>query len=155
MIFERQPRETAKAYAAFQVYLGQGPERSLAATAKHLGKCKKITEKWSKKYDWQARVAAHGDHLTLVDRARHHSRPSTISASLGSMEYQFARCGSTRRAVDPLLFSAGKKLELPARQLLRDNRFTLCGKFESARPALGCMIVQSPLPGCPTHNVAS
>jgi hypothetical protein len=68
MVFERQPRETAKAFAAFSEYLNMGPERSLAAVGAKLGKSKVMMEKWSRKYDWPARVAAHGGHLALVER---------------------------------------------------------------------------------------
>lgn len=68
MIFERQPRETSKAFAAFQEYLALGPERSLAAVGAKLGKSKVMMEKWSRKYDWPARVAAHGAHLALIER---------------------------------------------------------------------------------------
>ena len=68
LMFERQPRESAKAFAAFQEYLGLGPERSLAAVGEKLGKSKVMMEKWSRKYDWPARVAAHGAHLALVER---------------------------------------------------------------------------------------
>lgn len=68
MIFERQPRETSKAFAAFQEYLAMGPERSLSGVGAKLGKSKVMMEKWSRKYDWPARVAAHGAHLALVER---------------------------------------------------------------------------------------
>jgi len=68
MVFERQPRESAKAFAAFSAYLGMGPERSLAAVGEKLGKSKGMMERWSRKYDWPARVAAHGAHLGLVER---------------------------------------------------------------------------------------
>src|SRR5262249_40532364 len=66
--FERQPRETMKAYAAFKVYLGLGPERSLVAAGRKLGKCRAVMERWSAKYDWVSRVQAHGAHLAEVER---------------------------------------------------------------------------------------
>lgn len=68
LMFERQPRESDKAFAAFTAYLGMGPERSLAAVGAKLGKSKVMMEKWSRKFDWAARVAAHGAHLALVER---------------------------------------------------------------------------------------
>ena len=68
MAFEQQPRESAKAFAAFKLYLEMGPERSLAAVGAKLGKSKVMMEKWSSKYDWSARVAAHGAHLATVER---------------------------------------------------------------------------------------
>jgi len=68
MEFEQKPRESAKAFAAFKVYLDLGPERSLAATGEKLGKSKVMMEKWSSKFDWPARVAAHGAHLAIFER---------------------------------------------------------------------------------------
>jgi hypothetical protein len=68
MMFERQPRESAKAYAAFRAYLESGPERSLAAVAQKLGKSKTMIERWSRKFDWTARVLAHAAHLAELER---------------------------------------------------------------------------------------
>jgi hypothetical protein len=68
MAFEQQPRESAKAFAAFSVYLGMGPERSLEAVGQKLGKSKVMMEKWSRRFDWLARVRVHGEHLAMVER---------------------------------------------------------------------------------------
>ena len=68
MAFEQQPRESAKAFAAFSLYLSMGPERSLTAVGAKLGKSKVMMEKWSRRFDWPARVVAHGGHLALVER---------------------------------------------------------------------------------------
>ena len=66
--FEQQPNESAKAFAAFTVYLGMGAERSLAAVGKQLGKSEPLMKRWSRKFDWSARVQAHAAHLALVER---------------------------------------------------------------------------------------
>ncbi len=68
LAFEQQPKESDKAFAAFSVYLSQGPERSLAKTAAKLGRSKVLMEKWSSKFDWPARVAAYNAHMALVER---------------------------------------------------------------------------------------
>jgi hypothetical protein len=68
MEFEQLPRETNKAFAAFRAYLDMGPERSLAAVGAKLGKSKVMMEKWSRKYDWCARVAAHAAHVAEQER---------------------------------------------------------------------------------------
>ncbi len=68
LAFEQQPRESDKAFAAFSMYLSQGPERSLAKVAAKLGKGERIMEKWSKKFDWGERVKAHGAYLAVVER---------------------------------------------------------------------------------------
>lgn len=68
MIFERQERESDKAFAAFKTYLELGPERSLAVAGDKLGKSKRMMEKWSRKFDWPARVQAHAAHLADIER---------------------------------------------------------------------------------------
>jgi hypothetical protein len=66
--FEQQPRESSKAFAAFQVYLRMGPQRSLAAVGQQLGKSTVVIERWSTKFDWVSRVQAHAAHLAEVER---------------------------------------------------------------------------------------
>lgn len=68
MIFERQERESDKAFAAFKTYLELGPERSLAVVADKLDKSKTMIERWSRKFDWPARVQAHSAHLADIER---------------------------------------------------------------------------------------
>ena len=66
--FEQQPKESAKAFAAFAMYLSLGPERSLAAVARKLSKSEQLLKRWSAKYDWASRVQAHAAHLAIVER---------------------------------------------------------------------------------------
>jgi len=66
--FEQQPRESNKAFAAFSLYLNLGSERSLATVAQKLHKSVTMLGRWSAKFDWAARVAAHGAHLAVVER---------------------------------------------------------------------------------------
>ena len=66
--FEKQPRESAKAFAAFSLYLSQGAERSTREVGKQLGKSEGLIERWAAKFDWRSRVAAHGAHLAIVER---------------------------------------------------------------------------------------
>ncbi len=68
LAFEQQRKESDKAFAAFSLYLSQGPERSLAKTAAKLSRSKVLMEKWSSKFDWPARVAAYNSHMALVER---------------------------------------------------------------------------------------
>jgi hypothetical protein len=68
MVFEKQERESNKAFAAFKTYLELGSERSLATVAERLGKSKTMIERWSRKFDWPARVQAHTAHLADVER---------------------------------------------------------------------------------------
>ena len=65
--FEQQPKESAKAFEAFSVYLAMGPERSLAAVGQRLGKSVGLVERWSAKFDWPARVQAQAAYLATVE----------------------------------------------------------------------------------------
>ena len=68
MAFEKQPRESDKAFAAFSLYLSLGPERSTREVGKQLGKSEGLIERWAAKVDWRSRVAAHTAHLAMVER---------------------------------------------------------------------------------------
>lgn len=68
LMFEQQPKESAKAFAAFSLYLSLGAERSTREVGKRLGKSEGLIERWSAKFDWRSRVAAHAAHLALVER---------------------------------------------------------------------------------------
>ena len=68
MTFEQQTRESNKAFAAFKTYLELGAQRSLADVADQHGKSKTMIERWSRRFDWPARVQAHAAHLALVER---------------------------------------------------------------------------------------
>ena len=67
-LFEQQPKESAKAFAAFSLYLNMGSERSLAEVAQKLHKSVTMLGRWSAKFDWPARVQAHAAHLAGVER---------------------------------------------------------------------------------------
>ncbi len=66
--FEQQPRETSKAFAAFSAYLSLGPERTLSGAGNKVGKCTRLMEQWSRKYEWVGRARAYSAHLAVVER---------------------------------------------------------------------------------------
>jgi hypothetical protein len=68
LMFEKQPRESDKAFAAFNLYLSQGAERSIEECARKFLKSSRLLRRWAKKFDWPARVAAHAAHLAIVER---------------------------------------------------------------------------------------
>lgn len=67
-LFEQQPKESNKAFAAFTLYLGMGAERSIPAVAGKLSKSVGLVQRWSSKFDWPARVQAHSEHLAVTER---------------------------------------------------------------------------------------
>jgi len=68
MMFEQQPRESNKAIAAFREYLDMGAERSLVTVAAKVGKSKTMIERWSRRFDWPARVQAQAAQVAEVER---------------------------------------------------------------------------------------
>ena len=68
LLFEQQPKESAKAFAAFSAYLGMGPERSLMEVSRRLAKSRTLLDRWSKRFDWPSRLQAHADHFAVVER---------------------------------------------------------------------------------------
>ncbi|MEI8292237.1 MAG: hypothetical protein WCH99_22430 [Verrucomicrobiota bacterium] len=66
--FEQQNNESNKAFAAFSLYLSLGPQRSTREVGEKLGKSEGLIERWSSKFGWTDRVAAHGAHLAKVER---------------------------------------------------------------------------------------
>ena len=66
--FEQQPKESAKAFAAFALYLSLGPERSIQAVSRKLSKSHTIIGRWSGRWRWVERVGAYAAHLATVER---------------------------------------------------------------------------------------
>jgi len=66
--FEQQTKESDKAFAAFALYLSMGSERSTAAVATKLTKSEQLVRRWSARWRWTERVAAHAAHLAAVER---------------------------------------------------------------------------------------
>jgi hypothetical protein len=56
--WDRQPNESAVAYAAFRTYLLEGAARSTTKVARACGKHKSLMDRWSAAHRWVARVDA-------------------------------------------------------------------------------------------------
>jgi hypothetical protein len=68
LAFEQQPKESDKAFAAFSLYLSLGSERSIDEVARKLNKSRTIIGRWSGRWQWVDRVAAHAAHLAVIER---------------------------------------------------------------------------------------
>jgi hypothetical protein len=88
LMFEQQPRESNKAFAAFSLYLSLGPQRSTREVGEKLGKSEGLIGRWSSKFDWPARVAAHGAHLAVVEREAIAAAARSKAAEWESREQQ-------------------------------------------------------------------
>ncbi len=53
---EQLPNESARGYAAFKKYVEMGDKRSIRKLCRKHGRDRSTCEKWSKKYQWQARI---------------------------------------------------------------------------------------------------
>jgi len=106
MIFEQQPRESAKAFAAFSLYLSLGPQRSLTEVAQKLHKSVTMLGRWSAKFDWPARVAAHGAHLAIVEREAIEAAARGKAAEWSSREQKLRE---TEWAMHEAAIAAAKK----------------------------------------------
>ena len=67
-LFEQQPKESGKAFAAFVDYLGMGPERSLEAVRVKCGKSARLIPRWSSRWNWTERVQAHAAWVAGIER---------------------------------------------------------------------------------------
>jgi hypothetical protein len=68
MVFDRQRRESSKAFAAFQTYVELGLERSHVVVAEKHGISRRMIHKWAKKFGWTERIAARDAYLGEVER---------------------------------------------------------------------------------------
>jgi hypothetical protein len=60
--WEREAKESAKAFEAFSAYRDMGPVRSINNVAERLGKHSSLISGWSSKHSWVKRVRAWDDH---------------------------------------------------------------------------------------------
>ncbi len=69
-LWERQPRESAKAFGAFVMYRDlPASERSLVKVAQKLAKSDGTVARWSTRFAWVARAEAHDDEQDRHKRA--------------------------------------------------------------------------------------
>ena len=106
MIFEKLPRESDKAFAAFSLYLSQGAERSTREVGKQLGKSEGLIERWAAKFDWRSRVDAHAAHLAIVEREALEATARGKAAEWSSREQKLRE---TEWAMHEAAIAAAKK----------------------------------------------
>jgi hypothetical protein len=67
-VFEQQAKESAKAFAAFSLYLSLGSERSLGAVAQKVTKSSRLLKRWSSRWSWCERVRAYDENLAAIEQ---------------------------------------------------------------------------------------
>lgn len=78
--WERQPAESAKAFAAFRLYCEMGAERTTLKVAKHCQRSASLMRKWARTHGWSERARALDVHLDTVRRAEEDRRLRTVCA---------------------------------------------------------------------------
>lgn len=61
--WERQPKESSQAFAAFDCYCRMGAERSLSKVSQVLHKSKTLLGRWSSEWEWVKRCQAYDNFL--------------------------------------------------------------------------------------------
>ena len=61
--WERQPKETAQAFEAFDLYCKMGAERSLRKVEQQLNKSHALIGRWSSTWSWQKRSRDYDNEL--------------------------------------------------------------------------------------------
>jgi len=103
------PRESAKAFHAFQIYRDLGPKRSLAKVAKKLGISRQLIERWSKQHSWQKRI-----RVLMIADAERSARAAEQAALNIAEEMERERARFRQRAI-----TASRKATERALQILK------------------------------------
>jgi hypothetical protein len=109
--WQQQTDETAKAFQAAEAYFQMGPNRSLVAVAKKLGKNVSLMERWSKRWAWTRRARLFDEHLS---RQKQNAMDEVAQAqALAWQERDEARRQQKWDTSQQMLSKAEKMLEFP------------------------------------------
>jgi hypothetical protein len=67
-ILEQLPNESSRAYTAFVIFAGLGPQRTLQQAAARAAKGIDLMKRWSAKYEWVARARRYDAYLASLDQ---------------------------------------------------------------------------------------
>lgn len=62
-VWEKQPNESSKAYAAFCIYRDMGISRSLQKVSQQLSKSETLMKRWSERWSWVDRASGYDDYI--------------------------------------------------------------------------------------------
>ncbi len=119
-LYERQDRETDRAWQAFQIYLSLGPSRTPGKTAKQLGVSRPTVNRWLYNFDWKSRAEAYDLDQT----------PGNLFLSLP--EASPAECEATPTTPEASPVSSTHKA-----QSLEGKRASLVGNLWDRQPGEG------------------
>ena len=88
--WERQTKETEKAYEAFLLYKNAGPGRTVIDVARKLQKSYTLIRRWAKKWNWEDRVLAFDrDCERFNSQASYEARPKVDRRFRQRLRFQF------------------------------------------------------------------
>lgn len=125
--WERQPKESAKAFEAFEIYCQMGNERSIRKVAQKLLKSDCLLRRWSSQWGWQERARAYDNELKrleLIEAKKGFRDMQKRQMQMGMLMQKKALQALDQMSPDELpsrdiirLMTEGAKLERETRQL--------------------------------------
>lgn len=143
--WERQPDETAPAYAALRCYLDQGPARSVTKVAEELDKSRSLIGRWSSRHRWRPRADAWDAHLTTTYVAEARDARRTLAhrhLAISHAALEKVAAAVTALAGDGLTVAELVKLWDIATRTERDA-LQLPGRVEISGPGGGPVVVDA------------
>ncbi len=135
-LWERQGKESFKAYEAFCIYRDLGAGRTLIAVAEKLQKSYDLIRRWSKKYDWQNRADAWDKEISekaAQKAAEEYAKMLEVQINIGKMlqakaakaiqniDFENVSIKSLPSVVNAI--SVGVEIERTARKLDLEQKF--------------------------------
>jgi hypothetical protein len=106
--WDKQPRETSKAFDAFRIYRDLGANRSLPKVAQTLSKSLPQIKEWSARWNWVARASDWDAEQDRIDREKQREarnrvieRHQALGATITLQAFQRIR-GDAAAGVEPL-----------------------------------------------------
>jgi len=85
--------ESAKAYQAFRAFLGLGPDRTISAAVRLLGKAESLVRGWAARHDWRHRAWLYDREESRQDEtAMRQHRATVLSERLDDLDRMGRAC---------------------------------------------------------------
>ncbi len=95
--WERQPRESDQAFAAFSLYMKLGPNGSYRKVARRLHKSLTLIARWGRRWHWQDRIFAYDNEMARRAFEEHVARRLEEARIMRTASEEAARAHRMRR----------------------------------------------------------
>jgi hypothetical protein len=130
------PRESAKAFHAFTIYLTQGSKRSRAKVGKKLGVSRQNIDKWADRFHWSERVRA-----AMIAETERTAKAAEIAALNVAEERERERLKFQQRAVEVARQATERGLQI-LKQPLKGSRPSDAARLLSVADAIGRLALE-------------